>query len=176
MSRYLIAAIALCFALSASAQNVRFFPPANQAVTLCQSAVAVPITGTTNETAGATCNIPAGAMGPNGRLRITAIYTATSSANNKTVRARFSGAGGSSYGAAVFTTQSGTYYLGVEIANRNATNSQVGQQGGSALTGTITTSAVDTTAATSVVLTCQLALSTETCTLESYSIVLMPGS
>lgn len=176
MIRYFALLLTICFALSADAQNVRVGSQTSGQTTLCQSAVLVSHTGNTTETALATCTIPANALGPNGRLKITAYFTATSSANNKTGRLRYSGIGGTAYGAGVLTTQTSMFYPNVEIANRNATNSQVGPQGGAAFTGTLSTSAADTTAATTLVITCQLALGTETCSLESYSVTLVPGA
>ena len=146
---------------------------------LGQSAVAVSNTAVTTEETLATIAVPANALGPNGRLRITTLWTMTNSANAKTPRVRFSGAAGTQYANFALTTSAG-YHDQIVIANRNATNSQVGPSSvinghfgnGS---GAPTTSAVDTTAATSVVISGQKALAGEVLTLESYLVELMPG-
>ena len=139
---------------------------------LARSAVAVSHTGTTDETALATITVPANTLGANGRLRVTATWSYTNSANNKVPRIRFSTISGTAYFASTQTTTA-VMRAQVEIANRNATNSQVGGvsagQGGWGNTGNaLITSAVDTTAETTVVISGSLATSSETITLESY--------
>jgi hypothetical protein len=141
---------------------------------LAQSSVAVPHTGDTIETTLASVVIPAGAMGPNGRVRITSLWSGTNSGNNKTSRHKF---GGTNYWAQNFTS-SASWRLQTELSNRNATNSQVGNAssafggGGSAAP----TSAVDTTAAVTILLTGQLANAGEAITLESYCVELLYGA
>lgn len=132
---------------------------------LCQSAVAASHTGNTNETTLATCTIPANAMGANGCLTLDAFFSYTNSANNKNLRARLGGISGTVYTVSVQTTSLGVRFVGTEICNRNATNSQVGGVG-TAFAGAPITSAVDTTASTTVVFTGQLTNSGETVTLE----------
>lgn len=141
---------------------------------LAGSAVAVPHTGDTNETTLATITIPAGAMGKNGQLRITTNWSYTNSGNNKTLRIDF---GGTDYRAFVVTTTD-AFRDQITIANRNATNSQVGGLVGTAVAYTSTTianvtSAVDTTAAVTLTITGQLASGGETVTLESYLVELI---
>src|SRR5213079_2421852 len=51
---------------------------------LAQSAVAASVTGTLTETVLATIAIPAGAMGVNGAIRVTALWSYTNSADTKT--------------------------------------------------------------------------------------------
>lgn len=150
-------------------------------VTLAKSGAAVSAPADTTEDILATIIIPASAMGANGFLRITTLWTFTSSGNNKTPRIRFSGASGTIYMNPVLTTSVGLYQQTM-IANRNATNSQVGfasagTAGGWGLSSASAnvTSAVDTTAATSVVITGQKASAGETLTLESYLVELLPG-
>lgn len=142
--------------------------------TVCQSGVAVPTTGTTAETAQATCNIPAIALGTNNCLFIEAAWSYTNNANNKTMRLRFSGIGGTTYATTTQTTNLGVRLASSPICNRGVTGSQVGYQGLS-FTGAPVTSAVDTTVATSVVLSSQLAVGTDTATLEYYSVTLVPA-
>lgn len=144
---------------------------------IAASAVAVPHTGNTNETTLATVAIPAGAMGLNGSLRVTTLWSCTNSGNNKTMRARLGGIGGSAFLAAVATTSASMRVMSI-LSNRDAANSQVGfPSGNSAGTGTSTgaifTSAVDTSAEQTLVLTAQLASAGETITLESYQVELL---
>lgn len=145
-------------------------------VVLAQSAVAATAPADTNENVLATIPVPGGAMGLNGRLLITTQWTITSSANNKILRVRFSGAAGTLFLNGTFTT-SATARMQTEIANRNAANSQVGGSslasgtwGGS--TGAIVTAAVDTAADTTLVIAGTKASGAETITLESYSVEL----
>ena len=107
-----------------------------------------------------------------GGIRITTHWTATNGANNKTPRIRFSGASGTVYFTATITTQT-TWQIVTEIFNQNATNSQRGGTRGETGSGTNlfladVTSAVDTTASTSVVITGQKATGTDTLTLDGY--------
>jgi hypothetical protein len=137
-----------------------------------QSAVAVPLTGTTNETTLATITIPAGALGANGQLILEALWTHTNSANSKTVRAKL---GGSTLSTSVSTTSAAVVGR-TRIANRNSASSQVAQAGFTdGTTGTApNTAAVDTSAETTLTITGQLASSGETLTLESYAVFLLP--
>lgn len=143
---------------------------------LGQSAVAASVGAVTTEATLATITVPASAMGANGRLRIRAFFTTNNNANNKTVRVRFSGASGTIFAVATFSTITDSQ-IECHIANRNATNSQIGNAlnsyGASAETGAAQTGAIDTTAATTVVITGQKANSGDTITLESYSVELM---
>jgi hypothetical protein len=147
------------------------------------AATGMSVTGTGSETALATIAIPAGAMGANGRLRITAHWTYTNSVNNKTLRIRFgasgAGTGGTLYVSSTATTTAGYRYQ-LEIANRNAANSQVaftGATGGWSTSGTgSVTSTIDTTAASEVVISGVLANTGETITLESYQVEIIYGA
>jgi len=58
---------------------------------LSQSAVAVPLTGTTTATQLLSVTIPGGSLGPNGGYRITLQTSETNNANNKTLIVRMSG-------------------------------------------------------------------------------------
>lgn len=144
---------------------------------LAQSAAASSHTGNTNETALATITIGANVLGANGRVELDAMFAGTSSANNKTARFRYNGIGGTSYGTYAVTTLNAWRMSGV-LANRNATNSQVGRAAGadnagwSAVAGAAAATAADTTAATSLVISGQLASGGETITLEWYRALL----
>lgn len=141
---------------------------------LAQSSVAAAHTGDTTETTLASVVIPAGAMGPNGRVRITSLWSATNSANNKTMRHKF---GGTNYFAQNMTTQLSWRHQS-EIGNRNAANSQVGNGNNSVGSGgqVPNTSALDTTASVTVLLTGQLANAADTVTLESYCVEVNYGA
>lgn len=140
------------------------------------SAVAVSGAADTAENILATINVPAGAMGLNGKLRLYTLFTVTSSANNKTLRARLGGIGGTIfYGVTVTTTVTVTDQR--IISNRGAANSQVGPGDNSASfsqSNTVaTTGAISTAAATTLVITGQKASAGETLTLEDYLVELI---
>jgi hypothetical protein len=139
---------------------------------IAASAVAASHTGNTDETVLATITVPAGAMGANGVVRVVAQYEMTSSANTKTTRMRADGISGTVFRTLAHTTTAG-YRDHMQIANRNATNSQVGHSsgtsGGSGTSASANvTAAIDTTAAFDIVITVQLTNTGETMTLNSY--------
>lgn len=146
---------------------------------LAASAIAVPKTGDTNETALATVTFSGGVMGANGAIRVTALFSYTNSVNNKTPRIRLGGIAG----AALFSnnmTTTGNLLATRIIQNRGAQNSQVSSSGiantfGTG-TGAVVTSAVDTSASWDLVISGQLANSGETITLESYTVELKYGA
>lgn len=147
-------------------------PP--QGLILGAGGAAINTPADTSEDTLATIVVPAGVMGANGFLRISTLWSFTSSANNKTPRIRFSGASGTIYMNPVFTTTVGLAQLTI-IANRNAANSQVGFASaatngglGTSSASAAVTSSVDTTAASSIVITGQKASAGETLTLEYY--------
>lgn len=150
---------------------------AAKSVTLAASGVQAPLTGSTAETVLAAVKVPANALGPNGRLRIIYGATTTGSTNAKTLRVRFGSAGdltGTLYNTA---TNSGAASIALrplaDVGNRGTTNNQVGYSspGIGANAGTaMVTSAIDTTADSFLVISGQLALSTETISLEYYSV------
>jgi hypothetical protein len=132
------------------------------------SAVSAP--ADTTEDTLATIAVPV--LSANAVARLRANFSFTSSANNKTIRARFSGGAGSIVYTQTFTTQT-PFSLVLIIANRNATNSQFIEglgSFGSNINETATTATIDTTAATSIVLTGQKATGSETLTLEGYTL------
>lgn len=128
-------------------------------------------TGNTNETTVATVSIPAGVMGPNGRLRVTSVWSQTGG-NSKTFRGRLGGIGGT---ALIATTVTTTGYNSVgTIANRNAQNSQIGT--GSMGNATPATGSIDTSSAQDLVFTVALTNSGDTGALESYLVEVMYGA
>jgi len=140
---------------------------------VAQSAVPVFHTGDTHESTLATITVPGKSKGPNGRVRVTTLWTHTSSANNKTLKVKF----GSATYTNVVNTTSASAWLATIVANRNATNSQVGPASGmtghGTSTGIVVTSNEDTTADVTIAITGQLAAGTETITLEAYAVELM---
>lgn len=132
------------------------------------SGAAVASTNTTAEEVLATINIPA--LSAKSQIRIHAHFTCTNNANVKTVRARLGGLSGTIFFNPAVTSVAAGEFWGV-IANRNATNSQfgnvtAGQFHGLGASGAGVTGAVDTSVATTLVLTSQKATGTDTLTLE----------
>lgn len=139
-----------------------------------ESAVASAVTNTLTLTTLRTVTIPAGLMGANDALRIRSLWSCTNSANNKQFMTVFNGAAGTTFWS---TGQTTITILPNEhiIANRNATNSQVGLNSGNSSgwntsTSTLVTSAIDTTVAVDLLFRGQMAALAETITLE-YSLV-----
>lgn len=154
-----------------------YFPVA-AARLIAQSAVRTSTSGT-GEDVLATVTIPAGAMGANGRLIIYAVWTVTSSGNNKVTRIRFGGGSGTIYGTSGNLTTQVTFVDYRTIANRNATNSQIGGGSTTPIGGTsaaVVTSAVDTTAAVDLVFSGECADGGDTTHLESYEVWVAYGA
>ena len=146
---------------------------------LGSSAVAASITGTLTETALATITIPAGAMGPNGVIRVQLLWTVTNNANAKTLRIRLGGIGGTAH-----MTISGASTVSVTahrvIANRNSQSSQVSSSAATTAFGNgaaaVVTGAIDTSASQTLVITAELGNIADTVTLESYLVELLNGA
>ena len=141
---------------------------------LAASGAAASHTGNTTETTLATIEIPAGAMGANGILRVTTLWTTTNSANNKTQRVKLDG---TAFLAFVATTQLSHRHVTI-IQNRNSASSQVGATAAvanafDASASAVTTGAIDTTLAKNLTITGQLANAGESITLESYIVELV---
>jgi len=141
------------------------------------AATGASVTGTVTETALATITVPAGAMGLNGIIRVTPLFSYTNSANNKTLRVRLGGIGGPAFLSNAATTTLLAQPI-VLIRNRGVANSQVGFTAATfssvgITTGALATGSVDTSAATTVVISGQLANTGETITLESYLVELI---
>lgn len=149
---------------------------------LCASGVSVTTPASdTNENVTATCSIPAGAMGPNGAIRVTSYWTMNNNGNNKSVRVRFSGVGGTQYHSIAYSSNVSAAEQFM-IFNRGSQSSQYGTPGGGlasntglgSSTGVGTTSSVDTSQPTSLVFTCQKATGTDTCTMEAFIVEVFP--
>jgi len=140
---------------------------------LASSAVAVPLTGTTSETTLATIAVPGHALGANGILRVTTLMSNNNSGNTKTLQVKFNG---TAYWAVAPTTTLTARGQG-QIANRNATNSQVGGPNGTGgwatASGAAITSSHDTTGNLNITITGTLANSGDNMTLESYVVEIL---
>lgn len=133
----------------------------------------------TSEDVLATIPVPAGAMGPNGFLRIYTLWGMTGSTNAKTMRVRLGGIGGTMHwsSGAIVTASLIIVNSMSHIFNRGAQNSQVGvgtiAPGVGA--GTIslpTTGAIDTSVPQDLVITGQKASAGEVLALDAYSVEL----
>ena len=147
---------------------------------LAASAVAVSHTGDTNETALATVAIPAGAMGPNGSLRITAVFSHTNSANSKTLRIRLGGISGAAF-MSYSNSANASQMTQRIIQNRNSQALQVSGAAGIAnAVGAEHGIAGDRrgrhVSAQDLVISGQLASADEVITLESYLVELAYGA
>jgi hypothetical protein len=144
---------------------------------LGQSAVAVPLTGTTAETTLATIILPA--MGPNDSFEIRANCSFPATANTHILRVKL----GSTYilNNAPAATSLAAHYT-QSVVNRGTTNSQLigtplnrsGIPFGDWATA-LPTAAVETNAGATITITGQLSLGTETLTLEGYQVILYRG-
>jgi hypothetical protein len=174
VKKLLAFAAAISLALAPGAQAYY-----NDSLPLCKSAVANTAPADTNEDILAICTVPAGAMGSNGVLRITTSWSLSGNANAKTLNLRFSGISGAQYVNFAAANFSGGMTTTL-IANRGATNSQAGASFTVFTAAPVVTyvgqvSSVNTAAVTTVVITCQKATGSDTCTLESYLVELIGG-
>lgn len=150
-----------------TSNGTKWYPTATD-VLLANDQTTLAVTGTTSEVQTFTLTIPAGMMGANGVLEIVPFFTYTNSANNKTLRVRLGGTGGTVF-STVTTSTSENNIKYLWIRNANSTSSQKGPSAGSVNgfgTGTSAgiASAVNTTSAVDVVISATLTLSTETIT------------
>lgn len=152
----------------------------NAARLIAASAVAVSHTGNTNETTLATITIPAGLLGTNGGIEVRTLWAMTNNANTKLLRVRYSGAAGTAYLSQNFGGTAGAAGQ-TRWRNRNSTSSQIGTSqlfpnSNTILTNVPVISAVDTSAETSIILSGQLSVGTDSVTLDSYEVWFLPAS
>jgi hypothetical protein len=145
-------------------------------VLLAQSFAAVSGANDTNENVLATINVAANTLGSNGRLIIETWWSVNNTVDAKTVRVRFNGAAGTQYLSVSLASTVG-FHATTTIAAANSTSAQFGfsNNGGQAggwgtSSNAVITGAVDTTAATSIVLSTQKATGTDTMTLRGYEV------
>jgi len=134
---------------------------------------AVALTGSTSETVLKTVNIPAGALGPNGQIRVSALTSAgANNANAKTVRWRMgAGIGGSSFQSYSLASTLTAEVLR-RVANQNSQSVQVVSSAGlpsfTNAGAAVATMAINTAAAFDITITGQLADAGDTLTLNSW--------
>lgn len=136
------------------------------------------LTGSTTETTLATITLPAGAMGANGILRISSVWTMNSNANNKTLRHRL---GGTAIAQLPLASPNIFYVANTLFRNRNAQNSQIvmplnAAGGMSSSAGALVSTAIDTSLSQSLTLTGQLANAGDQIALEAYFVELFYGA
>lgn len=151
--------------------------PVGGEVILGQSGVAgTTLTGATGPVYADLCVVPAGLLGPNGQLIVTALWSCTSSANNKTMSIGFSSGATVMYSATVtavasLSCQATLSNRGGEAANVCHTNVASGL-GGSPTTSSATS--LDTAAAKTVQSGMTLVNTGESLTLERWAVVARP--
>lgn len=127
----------------------------------------------TNENTLATVTVPANVLGKSGLVKVTAFWTTTSSANNKTLAIKF---GGTAVVSNVHTTVAGVRHE-VIVGNAGATNSQIATSNTftpAAVINAETTAAIDTTADVNIVFNATKASAGETATLKGYIVEVLP--
>jgi hypothetical protein len=120
------------------------FVAQNGCMVLGIGGVAPPLTGSTSETALKSILVPAGALGPNGHLRMWAFFEHTNDASVKSVRFRISttaGAGGSAVLVVAVTSQA-VSILERTLVNQNAQNVQAAWPAGTTAPDGVTTTAL----------------------------------
>ncbi len=126
----------------------------------------VPLTTSTSVATLATITIPAGLMGANGKLKIYPLWATTNNANVKTLRLNIGGTLCSTMTSQSVPNNSGLLI----IRNINSESVQKCSSGSvagiGASYGSIASPTVDTSAATTITITGQLAVDTDTMTLE----------
>jgi hypothetical protein len=140
-----------------------------------KSAVSASVASVT-ETALATYTIPAGSIGANGVIRVSAYFSFPNSANAKTMFVRLGGLTGTAFLSNSATTNAGWRYI-VEIYNNNSQSSQVGGPASGAIganNATTVVSAVNTAINQDLVIS-GLTNGTETLTLNNYIIEICYG-
>jgi len=149
-----------------------------QGLILANSAAQITSANSTSEQTLATVTIATNLMGANGRLRFRIAGTMSGS-GNKVFRVRLGGIGGTVVSTQTYTTATSFTVTGV-IQNRNSTSSQRAESEGTRATDAVftayaaATAAIDTSVQTTLVVTCEKATGSETFTIESYCVELLP--
>ena len=127
---------------------------------------AVALTGTTVETTLVTITIPAGLIGSKGKVKLYPLWSTTNNANTKTLRVKFQS--GTVYTAVAYNTA----HVGGLVIIRNLESESIQRVSSGLLAGlggtatSISQTTVNTSAATTITITGQLAVGTDTLTLE----------
>ncbi|RJQ38257.1 MAG: hypothetical protein C4555_05180 [Dehalococcoidia bacterium] len=137
-------------------------------------------TGSTAETSLASITVPAGAMGPNGSIRITVLISANDGTDTRTYRLRMGGMSGTIY-RAISMGANLTLRDQCEITNRNSVASQIGFATGSGggfggSTAAAVTSTVNTNASFTIEITGELSNAADTITREYILVELFYGA
>ena len=128
----------------------------------------VALTGTTSETTLLTVNIPAGLIGISGKVKMYPLYSMTNNANSKVLRVRLGGSQ-AFYTAVSNSSHSSALIIIRNIGSESVQKSSTGVVSGLGNTGTaLNTLAIDTSVATTITVTGQLANSADTMTLEGF--------
>lgn len=134
-------------------------------------AAGTPLTGSTSLTVLASILVPAGLMGLNGSIRVSAGTTITNNANTKTLSFALGGAALLS----VSTTAATGLQLTSIIGNRGALSSQISRAYGNNGAGSEVTSAINTGVDQILTINGQLGVGTDSMTLDSYVVEVLPG-
>lgn len=151
--------------------------PAPVLTILGKSGAAVSAPADTTEDILATITVPANAVGANGAIRFTFNCTFTNNGNVKTLRMRYSGIGGTLIVSQAVTNKGSITVSGM-MMNANATGAQswnyvgVDNGGGILAASPSSASAIDTTAATTIVITGQKATAGDAFTIVNYNFLL----
>lgn len=147
---------------------------------VAQSRVPVPHTGDTLEFVLATINIPANTLSATGRLKLTSLWKFIGAGGNRTCRVRLTNISGAILWAPVHSSAVLSATLDWMLWMMGATNSQEssgsGQTGYVGVSGAVVTAAIDTTQAWTLVITGQVAVGTDTISLEAYDLELCDTS
>lgn len=133
-------------------------------------------TGVTTAVVGPQLSVPAGAMGPNGILQATTLWSGLNNANTKTLTVTFGGTtllnGGFTSVAAgqVLTTLYNRSNAAINVSMPTANNVGLGTAGASPLL-----SAINTAAAQTLAIGGTLSVATDYLILEAYQIAVIPG-
>ncbi|RKE73644.1 hypothetical protein DFP91_1538 [Pseudorhodoplanes sinuspersici] len=162
----------------------RVGPTSESAQSVIQSGVTVTHTGTTSETVLITVPIPAGALGPNGGIRIMGMFANNNSAGSKTHRIRWGAAGAGASGVVmtqVSNTTSLSFKAMADVFNKNAVNVQdvsinqtTGGWGPGA--GAFGSGTVNTNLASEIVFTVQLSDGADNASVRAYRVEVFYGS
>lgn len=141
------------------------------------SAVAVALTGVTDETVLATIPVGGGIIGKNGMVRVTLLASVTNHADDKIIRVRLGGLAGTALMTLTNTTVA-SVRAQCQFQNRNSHASQVGYVATLAGafgtdTGALLTATVNLAAAQDLVITGQLETAGHTITLAAYLVEIL---
>lgn len=128
-------------------------------------------TGSTTETSLVNVTVPAASLGLQGQVRVSVNWTTNNSAGAKTGKT-YLGASQVAQSAAYTTSTGGTQMIAVR--NNGAQNFNSSQIVGGTATGAAVYTAIDTSATTFMRLTGQIAVATDVCVIEGYSIEAIP--